>query len=177
MVGSCGKTENRNRYRDILKNRYRNRYRLLKKPTKKTKTDTDLKNRYRPSSTPRRMLYRARIILESCSNRNCNRPLMSFAHGLRPEFRFPNGLLLLLLYLSRKFTDHFEIWHTHRFRHLLTFYKTFLALLLDIDLPVPATPAFNLSSNITLYRCEHVDKYCKNCKNINVQKQLLYSNC
>jgi len=47
MVGSCGKTENRNRYRDILKNRYRNRYRLLKKPTKKRKpiptlkTDTD----------------------------------------------------------------------------------------------------------------------------------------
>jgi len=41
MVGSCGKTENRNRYRDILKNRNRNRYRLLKKPTKKPKTDTD----------------------------------------------------------------------------------------------------------------------------------------
>jgi len=39
MVGSCGKTENRNRYRDILRNRYRllknrpkneNRYRLKK---------------------------------------------------------------------------------------------------------------------------------------------------
>jgi len=25
--------------------------------------------------TPRRMLYRARIVLESCSNRNCNRPI------------------------------------------------------------------------------------------------------
>jgi len=41
MVGSRGKTENRNRYRDILKNRYRNRYRLLKKTDQKTKTDTD----------------------------------------------------------------------------------------------------------------------------------------
>jgi len=51
VVGSCGKTENWNRYRDILKNRNRNRYRLLKKPTKKTKTDTDFKNRYRPSSS------------------------------------------------------------------------------------------------------------------------------
>ena len=49
MVGSCGKTENRNRYRDILKNR--NRYRLLKKPTKKNENRYRLKNRYRPSST------------------------------------------------------------------------------------------------------------------------------
>ena len=40
MVLFVRKTENRNRYRDILQ---QNRYRLLKKPTKKTKTDTDLK--------------------------------------------------------------------------------------------------------------------------------------
>jgi len=30
---------------------------------------------------------------------------MSFAHGLRPEFRFPNGLLLLLLTSNAPYTS------------------------------------------------------------------------
>jgi len=64
MVGSCGKTENRNRYRDILKNRYRNRYRLLKK------TDQKTENRYRLTKPIPTQLYcklqRRRAIYAEC---------------------------------------------------------------------------------------------------------------
>jgi len=103
MVGSCGKTENRNRYRDILKNRYRNRYRLLKKPTKKLKTDTDLQNRYRPSSNGRSSFFSLMALRYIMYFRFCRRRHMcSWWPGREKGLYWKNLTPWRILKLSRQ---------------------------------------------------------------------------
>jgi len=81
--------------------------------------------------TPRRMLYRARIVLESCSYRNCNRPIRwelrsgallvdTFGHAQAdPQLIGPifNIILMEAAAMRKLDTVNVAIYYYHRARY------------------------------------------------------------
>ena len=103
MVGSCGKTENRNRYRDIFKKPIPKPIPTFEKPTKKLKTDTDLQNRYRPSSNGRSSFFSLMALRYIMYFRFCRRSHMcSWWPGREKGLYWKNLTPWRILKLSRQ---------------------------------------------------------------------------